>query len=79
VSAIPVGDAARLRPAAKRTAVVAAVLGVVVGLSVLALNVAARRNEPPPPSLLPKGSSVVVVLDLSLSIPRSPTGGCATR
>jgi hypothetical protein len=49
--------------------VIAAVLGVAVGVTALALNVAARRNEPPPPSLLPKGASVVVVLDLSLSIP----------
>jgi hypothetical protein len=69
MTAIPVGDAARLRPAAKRTAVVAAVLGVTIGLAVLAVNVAARQDDPPPPSLLPKGSSVVVVLDLSLSIP----------
>lgn len=69
MTAIPIGDAARLRPAAKRTAVVSALLAVAVGVAVLALNVAARSNESPPPSLLPKGASVVVVLDLSLSIP----------
>jgi hypothetical protein len=69
MTSIPIGDAARLRPAAKRTAVVSAVLAVVVGVAAIALNVASRRDDPPPPSLLPAGSSVVVVLDLSLSIP----------
>ena len=69
MTAIPIGDAARLRPAAKRTAIVSAALAVAVGVSALAVNVAARRDEAPAPSLLPKGSSVVVVLDLSLSIP----------
>lgn len=67
--AIPVGEAARLRPAAKRTAVVSAVLAVVVGVIALAVVVAAREGQPQRPSLLPRGESVVVVLDLSLSIP----------
>ena len=67
--AIPVGEAARLRPAAKRTALVAAVLAVVVGAVALAVVVAAREGQPQRTSLLPKGESVVVVLDLSLSIP----------
>ena len=66
---IPFGDAARLRHAARRTAVVSAVLAVVVGVAALAVNVAARRSEPARVSLLPAGESVVVVLDLSLSIP----------
>lgn len=66
---IPFGDAARLRPAAKRTAVVSALLAVVIGVAALALNLAAREGRPERVSLLPKGDSVVVVLDLSLSIP----------
>lgn len=69
MTSIPIGDAARLRPAAKRTAVVSALLAIVVGVAALAVNVASRRDDAPPPSLLPEGSSVVVVLDLSLSIP----------
>ena len=66
---IPFGDAARLRPAARRTAFLAALLAIVVGVAALAVNVAARRSEPARVSLLPAGASVVVVLDLSLSIP----------
>jgi hypothetical protein len=69
MTSIPIGDAARLRPAAKRTAIVSALLAIVVGVAALAVNVASRRDDPPPPSLLPDGASVVVVLDLSLSIP----------
>lgn len=69
MTAIPVGDAARLRPAAKRTAIVSALLAIAVGVAAIAVNVASRRGDPPPPTLLPKGASVVVVLDLSLSIP----------
>lgn len=69
MSGIPVGDAARLRPAARRTALVSAILAVAVGVAALAVNVAARRSEPARVSLLPAGESVVVVLDLSLSIP----------
>lgn len=67
--AIPVGDAVRLRSAAKRTALVSAVLAVVVGAVALVVVVAARQGQPQRTSLLPKGESVVVVLDLSLSIP----------
>jgi hypothetical protein len=69
VRGIPVGEASRLRAAAKRTAVWAAVLAVVVGGAALAVIVAAREGQPERVSLLPKGDSVVVVLDLSLSIP----------
>lgn len=69
MSGIPFGDAARLRPAARRTALVAAGLGLAVCIAALAVNVAARRSEPARISLLPAGESVVVVLDLSLSIP----------
>lgn len=66
---IPVGDAALLRPAARRTAAVSMLLGIVIGLGALAFNVAAREGQPRRVSLLPRGDSVVVVLDLSLSIP----------
>ena len=66
---IPFGNAAGLRPAARRTALVSAALAIVVGVAALAVNVAARRSEPARVSLLPAGESVVVVLDLSLSIP----------
>lgn len=66
---IPFSDATDLRPAARRTAIAAAALAIVVGLAALAVNVAARRSEPARVSLLPAGDSVVVVLDLSLSIP----------
>ena len=69
MTAIPIGDAGRLRPAARRTALVSAVLAIAVGVGALAVNVAARQGEPRKPSLLPAGASVVVVLDLSLSIP----------
>ena len=66
---IPFSDATDLRPVAKRTAVAAAALAIVVGVAALAVNVAARRSEPARVSLLPAGASVVVALDLSLSIP----------
>lgn len=66
---IPVGEASRLRAAARRTAVWSAVLAVVVGGAALAVVAAAREGQPERVSLLPKGDSVVVVLDLSLSIP----------
>jgi hypothetical protein len=69
VRAIPIGEGGRLRRAARRTAWASALLAIVVGTAALAVNVAARRSEPTRVSLLPAGDSVVVVLDLSLSIP----------
>jgi hypothetical protein len=69
VRSIPIGTSGRLRGAARRTAIVSALLAIVVGVAALAVNVAARRSEPARVSLLPAGDSVVVVLDLSLSIP----------
>jgi hypothetical protein len=69
MTGIPFGEAARLRPAARRTALVSGVLAVVVGVAALAVNVTARQSEPSRVSLLPAGASVVVALDLSLSIP----------
>jgi hypothetical protein len=69
VKSIPIGESGRLRDAARRTAIVSALLAIVVGVAALAVNVTARRSEPARVSLLPAGDSVVVVLDLSLSIP----------
>jgi hypothetical protein len=66
---VPIGEAARLRPAARRTTLIAAGLAVVIGVAAVAVNVAARQDEPRRVSLLPAGDSVVVVLDFSLSIP----------
>jgi hypothetical protein len=66
---IPIGEAGLLRPSVRRTALISALLAVVVGAAGLAVNVAARQNEPRRETLLPPGDSVVVVLDLSLSIP----------
>ena len=70
MKAIPVGGAALSR-VVRRTAIVSAVLAVVVGAAALAFNVAARGGEPERPTLLAAGDSVVVVLDLSVSIPEA--------
>jgi hypothetical protein len=70
VKAIPVGGAA-LGRIARRTVLVSALLAVVVGAAALAFNVAARRGESERPTLLAAGDSVVVVLDLSISIPEA--------
>jgi hypothetical protein len=70
VKAIPVGGAA-LGHAVRRTVFVASLLAVVVGAAALAFNVAARRGESERPTLLAAGDSVVVVLDLSISIPEA--------
>ena len=59
-----------LRPSVRRTALVSALLAIVVGVAALAVNVAARQQRACAGSAcLPAGDSVVVVLDLSLSIP----------
>jgi hypothetical protein len=68
VKAIPVGGAGLTR-IVRRTAIVSSVLAVVVGVAALGFNVVARRGDPERPSLLAAGDSVVVVLDLSVSIP----------
>jgi hypothetical protein len=66
---IPIGEASLLRPSVRRTALISALLAILVGAAALAINIAARQNEPKRTSLLPAGDSVVVALDLSLSIP----------
>jgi hypothetical protein len=70
VKAIPIGGVA-LGRAVRRTTAVSAVLAVVVGAAALAFNVVAQRDEAEPPALLAAGDSVVVVLDLSISIPEA--------
>jgi hypothetical protein len=70
VKAIPVGGAA-LGRVVRRTAIVSSVLAIVVGTAALAFNVAARGGEPERPTLLAAGDSVVLVLDLSVSIPEA--------
>ena len=66
---IPLGSGARLREARRRTSLVALALAVVVAAAATAVVVTARDGRPDRVSLLPKGDSVVVALDLSLSIP----------
>jgi hypothetical protein len=66
---IPIGEAALLRASVRRTAVISGVLAALLAAAALAVNVAARQGEPRRESLLPPGDSVVVALDLSLSIP----------
>ncbi len=66
---IPIGETGLLRPSVRRTALVSGLLAVLVGAGALAVNVAARQSEPKRETLLPRGDSVVVALDLSLSIP----------
>lgn len=66
---IPIGQAVSLRPSVRRTALVSSLLGLLLVAAAIAVNVAARQGEPRRETLLPPGDSVVVVLDLSLSIP----------
>lgn len=70
MKSVPVGGA-ELARVVRRTAVVSAVLAVIVGVAALAFNVAARRGEAERPTLLAPGDSVVVVMDLSISIPEA--------
>lgn len=68
MKSIPVSGVA-LGRIVRRTAVVSGLLAVALGVAALAFNVAARRGEAERPKLLAAGDSVVVVLDLSISIP----------
>ena len=67
---IPVGGAA-LGRIVRRTVLVSSLLAVVVGAAALAFNVAARHGEIERPTLLAADDSVVVVVDLSISIPEA--------
>jgi hypothetical protein len=68
VSGLPVSGARRLAGIARRTALVRAVLAVVLVALVLAAAAAARHPAVEHPSALPVRSGDVVVLDLSASI-----------
>lgn len=67
--AIPTGDRTLLGRPARRTAVVAAVLALALALAAAAVAVSARNLGTRQEGLLPRGDSVIVVVDLSLSIP----------
>jgi hypothetical protein len=69
VRAIPTADRMLLGRPARRTAVVAAVLGVALALAAAAVAQSARDLGTRQEGLLPRGDSVIVVVDLSLSIP----------
>ena len=70
MKAIPVGGAGLTR-VVRRTAIVSSALAVVVGVAALGFNVVARRGEPERQTLLAAGDSLVVGLDLSVSIPEA--------
>jgi hypothetical protein len=65
---IPVSDVASLRPMWIRTTLVRLGLGLALALAIALAFVAARSLEPAKASFLPKGTSSVVVLDVSLSV-----------
>jgi hypothetical protein len=65
---IPVSDVASLRPMWIRTTLVRIGLGLALALAMALAFVAARSLEPTKASFLPKGTSSVVVLDVSLSV-----------
>jgi hypothetical protein len=65
---IPVSDAASLRPMWIRTTLVRLGLGLALAVAMALAFVAARALEPAKASFLPKGTSAVVVLDVSLSV-----------
>jgi hypothetical protein len=65
---IPVSDVASLRPMWIRTTLVRLGLGLALAIAIALAFVAARSLEPAKASFLPKGTSSVVVLDVSLSV-----------
>jgi hypothetical protein len=69
VRAIPTGDRTLLGRPARRTAVVAGVLALALALAAGAVAASARNLDTRQEGLLPRGDSVIVVVDLSLSIP----------
>jgi von Willebrand factor type A domain len=68
VPAIPVADAAELRPVWIRTTIVRLGLAALLVVVLAAAFVASRTLEPAKASFLPKGTSGVVVVDVSLSV-----------
>lgn len=68
VPAIPVADAAELRPVWIRTTIVRLGLAALLLVVLAAAFVASRTLEPAKASFLPKGTSGIVVIDVSLSV-----------
>lgn len=68
MTAIPLADAAALRPAARRTFVVRAALGALLAGMVVAAVLVARHPHTETIVALPAHSNAIVVLDLSASI-----------
>jgi hypothetical protein len=67
-TAIPLTDAARLARAARRTAIARALLAATLVALVVAAAAAARTPDLREQAFVPRGSSGIVVLDLSASI-----------
>jgi hypothetical protein len=65
---IPLGDAARLGPAARRTAIARMLLTGLLVTLVVAAAASARNPDLREQAFVPKGSSGIVVVDLSASI-----------
>jgi hypothetical protein len=68
MTAIPLADAAELRPAARRTLIVRAALALALAGLVVAAVVVSRRPHTQTIVALPAHSSAIVVLDVSASI-----------
>src|SRR5438093_7425867 len=68
MSSIPLGDLYRLGAARRRTTSVRAALAAALVLLVVAAAFSARRPHAPILRFLPRGSTGIVVLDLSASI-----------
>ena len=68
MSAIPLSDAAALRPAARRTLIVRATLGAALAGLVVAAVLTSRHPHTQTIVALPPHSSAIVVLDVSASI-----------
>lgn len=68
MSTIPLADVAQLRPAARRTGLVGALLGVLAAAALVAAVFAARSPHTETIVPLPAHADTIVVLDLSASI-----------
>src|SRR5919112_4317261 len=68
VPAIPVADAAALRPAWLRTTVIRLTLALLLVVLLAAAFLAARTLEPAKAAFLPDNTTGIVVLDVSLSV-----------
>lgn len=68
MSAIPLTDAAALRPAAQRTLLVRTVLALALASAIVAIAILARHPHTETIVTVPSHSTAIVVLDLSASI-----------